>query len=215
MAPIVLLYRLQFGGKIFQSERWSCSLMMHAPGAVFMTAQQAYTPLNAWFTRSASRCSAAATLDEVKFNNIVKSVDIKGVHWRYPVGHITDVFAPAAPSTGNSQATYPQVSLTVGLTTLLPRGRGHAGRIYPPSGQDTIASELDPSGRMPGAAVAAVAGSFRTLVTELNALGPKVCVFSARAESIELVTGVRVGRVVDTMRSRRTSLPEEYTNVPL
>jgi hypothetical protein len=55
-----------------------------------------------------------------------------------------------------------------------------------------------------------------SLITALNAdasYGETRIYSNVREGASRLVTGVTVGRVLDTMRSRRTSLPEERTAV--
>lgn len=218
MAPVQNLYRLQFGGKVFADERWSCSLHMNSPDPVNTAAADFVVPLSQWFSSHDAGNSDSTTLDEVKFNKIAKVVLPGGqVRWRY-ANQVTDVAPLAVPVSGNQNQMPPQCTLSLGLTTALKRGRGHAGRIYPPSGLDDLQNQIA-DGRVSAPEAMARAQAFRTLLLDLNAPGGgllmSVVVFSAVAETVEPVTGVRCGRVIDTMRSRRTSLAEDYQNVDL
>lgn len=114
---------------------------------------------------------------------------------------------------GSSQANYPQISLSVTLTTERSRGRGSKGRFYPP----TPGYYPDNTGHIiPGDAdgCATRAVTFLEAVNDVG-LGT-VSVMSALGAGSSLpVTGIRVGRVFDTQRRRRAQLAEEYVTAPL
>ncbi len=115
------------------------------------------------------------------------------------------------PGGANAVFHPPQVSLAVSLLTGV-RGPSRRGRIFLPGPAfqltaDYLISEPDALG---------CANSAAQLLRDLNnAAGvdpfnsPKVTIASTKGFNTD-VTAVRVGRVLDTIRSRRTSLPERY-----
>lgn len=127
----------------------------------------------------------------------------------------------------------PQSTLCVTLTTDKPRGLASKGRIYtPPSAQCVIGTD----GRVSDFNAAQVMGSIRNLIQGINAspTAGQVAIFSRgkgepqynadkkRVEytypnqgAMNYVTGVRIGRVVDTQRRRRRQLVEGYQVEPL
>jgi hypothetical protein len=119
-----------------------------------------------------------------------------------------------------------QESVAVTLTTALPRGYASKGRIYlPPSYHYAPAAD----GLLTVADATALANSVRKLINAINAntVVGNVMIYSKgkgvpsynqarnrieytwpNAGASQVVTGVRVGRVVDTQRRRRRSLAE-------
>jgi hypothetical protein len=77
---------------------------------------------------------------------------------------------------------------------------------------------LSGTGLADAIAIAGVRDAFATLVANLNnAAGldanvSKVTIASSKGFNTD-VTGIRVGRALDTIRSRRTSLDEKYTDL--
>lgn len=116
---------------------------------------------------------------------------------------------------GNASPALPwQCSLVVSLRTAKQRGRAHAGRVYLPPMCPTIGED----GLLEASFAQLRATQFAALLTSLNdpaglqtpTEAAAVCVASKLDGSLEDVTAVRVGRVMDTMRSRRRSLQETY-----
>lgn len=127
----------------------------------------------------------------------------------------------------------PQNTMCATLTTDLPRGYASKGRIFlPPC--NTMLPTAD--GRISAANANVLAASVKRLINELNAntaignvavfsRGRGVPAYDAEHNRIEYtypndgavnaVTGVRVGRVVDTQRRRRRQLAETYEVVQL
>ena len=105
-----------------------------------------------------------------------------------------------------------QISVCVSLSTG-QRGRSQRGRFYLPAPGIGI---IPTSGLMNAGEQAAIAGSMVTFINAINAIHPgsPVSICSRKGFNTN-VTGVRVGRVADTMRSRRRSLPETYLSLPL
>lgn len=120
---------------------------------------------------------------------------------------------PSVAGTG-SQKPPPQNALAITLDTGVRRGRAHAGRFYVPC----FASGLNSSGLI-GTAVAGIyATAAGIMLDDLNeALVPwQVGVVSNLGTGEQRrVQAVRVGQVVDTIRSRRTSLDEGYVTQEL
>lgn len=210
MAPVVQLARLVWTGPLFTDESWSCSLHFHNAGAAVPMPAAAYADaIEAWMVRAGSRISAAADLAEVKFNNI----DPVTGKYSLPVSnnHVVDPVVSGVAAVGPGQ-----LSLAVTTATALARGRGHAGRFYPPTGLPAALNGSD--GTISAVIAEEVGDSAAQLINELNAVDPayRAVVFSKVGQSVEVITHLRVGRIYDTMRSRRTSLQELHvSNSPI
>lgn len=208
MAPVGTLHRLVWGGRLFDKESWSCSLNIGGTPAVNLAASTFQAAIGTWMATSSAKISAAAKLDFIKFN------DINPVTGRY-VLPISDEILQNDMATGVLAPGPGQNSIVVSTRTTLQRGRAHAGRWYPPTGGVPIVA-LD--GRISAADAAGMAGAARTLVNAINtalAGQGQVVVFSKVGQSVQPVTAIRVGRVVDTMRSRRAQLLEDASQVAL
>lgn len=115
-----------------------------------------------------------------------------------------------------------QVALAITLLTSSPGPTGK-GRFFLPA---PLTGTLDADGRLSDGVRDTFSAAGRSFVNEINAQGVRagygpVSIASggsptkAIAPGIRAVTGVGVGRVLDTMRSRRSSLLEERELVPL
>jgi hypothetical protein len=104
-----------------------------------------------------------------------------------------------------------QVALAISLTTAVTRGAAHRGRFYMPMPNITVVSD----GLIAAANRDAVKGSADTFLAAINAVSANydVAVFSRKAgnPAHRLVTGIEVGRVLDTQRRRRRQLVETYS----
>lgn len=160
--------------------------------------------VSAFFASPAALINAAAVLTEVK----VARIGPTGLYIRDPF--ISAVLNVAGGASGNSPYP-PQVALAVSLDTDLrgPRGRG---RFYLPMPGMAITS----TGAIAELDALSVRDAVVGLVNNLNngpgisTPEPRVVVASSLGGNND-VTSVRVGRVLDTIRSRRTSLSEGYT----
>jgi hypothetical protein len=144
----------------------------------------------------------------------------------YP-GQIGDVPEIKGKSTTtNMQYHYPpQVALCVSTVTAARRGYSAKGRFYLPAPTADLADDW----RLPQAHASTYAGLASTFVKVLRlreaVLPPPApelpgvwlpCIVSPHKNgtgpggTVHAITGVRVGRVLDTIRSRRTSLVEDY-----
>lgn len=134
----------------------------------------------------------------------------------------TKFLTTPVPGTG-STAHAPQIACVATLTTAVERGLANKGRLYF-GGLDRTNFPVDPAtGRLPVANRDAMNAHVQTLLVALNNNpgldaefgGLDAHVVSKGRLALEgparKVTGVRTGRVLDTMRSRRTSLAEEYS----
>lgn len=213
---------VQWGGTLPGKEEWSCGVRM-ANDMVGnnMSSLPSAGELQTWLdgslkdavqafhTRATSHISGWCLLTFVKAN-------IVGMDGRY-VDNITHehVFTPT-PGDSVSPLYPNQVALVASLTTGLARGPAHRGRFYMP----LPAIALEPStGAIAVGGAIDVAGSVKTFIEALSdtpgidiASDVNVCVMSRKtgAAATHKVTGVEVGRVLDTQRRRRRSLDEQY-----
>lgn len=139
-----------------------------------------------------------------------------GVKWapqdtqgRYPDGSDSIEFLLADPDPGTTGGGYPQIALTLSLRTARSRGYASNGRMYLPSSREvSVASgQIDATQAL---ALASVGAQFIADIAEVG-LGTPAVMSTVGAGRIEAVTGVRVGRVMDTQRRRRNALDEAYT----
>lgn len=216
------IVRLTFGGKIYKDEIWSNSLHLGRPGTAAgdgsgkdktSTVNGVRDALNTWFHSVEAGISQEATLEWFK-------IAVIGADGKY----INDalVFDYDTPVTGgyssSSMDCAPQNTLVLTLTTGSSRGLAKMGRIYPPlnahpgssNGRDTTAN--------------AQMNAFVSLLQELNAVFLDEAAFGSievvvasnvREGKISPVTGVKVGDVIDTQRSRRNALRENYVTKSL
>ena len=162
------------------------------------------------------------TLDEIKVAQV-------GTDGRYvpEVPSASHFFIPVAAGVTNpGQGQVPQATVVATLRTALPRGLASKGRIFlPPSSEYMPGAD----GRLTTGAADHLRDSVLRLIRAVNASalvgnvtifskGRGVPTYNAARNRIEytypnpgakqLVTGVAVGRVVDTQRRRRRSLAE-------
>lgn len=206
---------LRWGGTL-GGDTWSCGVRMRGdtPGADPATfaadsLEDAADVISTSFQLSQMRYSGLARLTWVKLNSI-------GTDGRYsePTTNLFE-FGGAGVSPSSSVRTPPQLAHVVSLTTDKRRGRAHIGRIFVP----TSANVVEPDGRLTQAEAESMVQAARTFINDLNGLGAlnpfSVAVFSGLGAEVETVTGVRVGRVIDTQQRRRRQLDESYSAVAL
>lgn len=199
---------LNLQGVLYTDERFSIGLRMtngggFPGGTTVQDACDAYAAaVRTWWSGS-TLINTNAKLDLVKFNLI-------GVDGRYvntSETYFTEIEPPQGTSTSNN-AHPAQVALAVTLETGVLRGLAHRGRIFLP----IPAFDLDATGRIPVGSIGIASGASTALLDAINAVFPvnRVVVGSnVGAGAFRPVTNVSVGRVMDTIRSRRTSLNEE------
>lgn len=158
------------------------------------------------------RITAQAKLTGIKLNRI-------GTDGRYVDATTMEHTYGTPISGGGSAGTFPapQLATVATLRTAVERGRGSKGRMYLPAcgGYWTMQSD----GRALITDAQAVADGVSTLITQLNTLyasppgvatpGRVVIASKVGTGVFRRVNQVTVGRVVDTMRSRRNKLVED------
>lgn len=116
---------------------------------------------------------------------------------------------------GGSAVIAPQLTTVATLRTAIARGPASKGRMYlPPSAS---ISSLAADGRLTVPAALLIATSTKTLIDALNArytgVGRVGVASDVGSGRFEHVTRVTVGRVVDTMRTRRNKQLEDAEGV--
>lgn len=154
-----------------------------------------------WATQ---QIASAAALTTVKFNKI-------GPDGRY-VSQDETVLADITPPVtgGGTSGQAPQVALAVTLNTNRLRGLAARGRFYLP----VPSPDVQADGAITQATAQLFADGATELINDLNAIlgeqRPIGVASDVRGGSFQVVRSVRVGRVYDTIRSRRRALPEDY-----
>jgi hypothetical protein len=218
-------FLLTWGGTLPGNEIWSCSLKLAdadslavAQNAVLESIQiPEYTNdfiapiVKAFHTDSSAGISSQCMLTYCKITHM----GVQGKALEPFSTHISEhVFTPTAGGWGG--AIYPnQTALAVTLTTAYSRGPAHAGRFYLP----LPAWNLGLDGRLTDVSAASTAASASAFIKNLSDMpgvdvpaSPGVVVMSRKAGGAvtRKVTGVSVGRVLDTQRRRRNKLDEGY-----
>lgn len=170
--------------------------------------------VGAWWSNTNAgegpRVSDKARLLSVKFNRI-------GPDGRYADPE-TREWVSAVPIPGTFSSAFPaQLATAVTLKTAVPRGRASRGRFYLPP--NAMMSPIDNNGLASATAAQALADSAKFLIDDLNTNGTLVSrvgvASNAGVGRFEHVTSVAVGRVIDTIRSRRSALSEDYQETVL
>lgn len=200
---------LQWGGKLPGGESWSCGLRMSPTGGGDVASAAAMLPavktaVQTYHTTPNLNLNARALLSFVKLNAI-------GTDGRYMLGTTNEIIVADIGGTGTAASAPPnQVCLAVSLRTAVTRGPASKGRFYLPLPTYMVASD----GRISTVDATSADTATETFIAALNAVDAnfKVGVYSrkAGAPAQRLVTGARVGRVLDTQRRRRRSLVEAY-----
>lgn len=169
--------------------------------------------IKAMHKRATSGVSADAVLTEVKFASI-------GADGKYTADPVVIAVTGGAGGGNNAfNQVLPQSALAVSLMTDR-RGPSGKGRFYLP--MPAFATAGANSFQITQANADGVRDSVQTMLNEIlnapgldnvnNELDPVVVVASTKGFNTP-VTGVRVGRVVDTIRTRRNALSENYTTI--
>lgn len=200
---------LQWGGSLPGLEEFSCGVRLASTDGASTSLDPAgmlagaTAAVKAMHQSSVLAISGLANLQFVKLNYI-------NPDGHYAEGTTFQSLFPDWQGGQNLPAPPNQVAWAVSLTTGVSRGLAHRGRFYLPLPTQTVASD----GLVSVSARDAALPPLNTFLTAINALDPgyKVAVFSrkAGAPTHRLVTGIQLGRVLDTQRRRRRSLPEQY-----
>jgi hypothetical protein len=211
---------LQWGGTLPGNEQWTCGLRLAPPVAVAAEDLPTHEEMQAliedtvgaivttYFSSANAGINANIKLTFVKFN-VIKT---DGLY--RDAATAEQVFTPLGG--GVSGLPLPnQIALAISTCTAFTRGPAHRGRWYSPS----PATSIDvTTGLISQAYADQVATAAWGYVTALNTAlfdggtGPQVAVMSRKdlAPATRFVTSIEVGRVLDTQRRRRRSIPEMY-----
>jgi len=203
--------RLVIAGSLYGVEDFSYSMALIDPAG---DAQPPTTvpvalvnAVQAFHAASPPAVSNVAGIEQIKLNEI-------GLDGKYTKP--TSVYHEfGSPVLGASSTYMPaQVALAITLTTPLKRGRAHSGRFYVP-----VPGILPiNTGAWNTANQNACVTNVKTFLNAVNTiLDPyKLCVMSnVGVGTFQIVTGVKIGGVLDTIRSRRAKIPENYVSSPL
>ncbi len=188
-------------------EQWSFSLRCATDG--LMTIAQAVT--NAAAARTAWINGIGVILpSQVRLNKVlvadVGAFDI----WRQDAGggYIKGESTSVTRATGAVGPQLPlQSALAISLVTARAGSTGK-GRFFLPLTQETLAAD----GRLNTARIGPIRSNAKAFINEINAIATLGNVVVSSSKGYEsFVTGVRVGYVVDTLRSRRRSQLEAYS----
>lgn len=189
------------------ADRWGIGIRFHGVSNVQPTQAEAdalVAPIRTWFTTTGMFFPLTTTVDEIKLAPI-------GTDGKYPAGLDSAVATIGAAINGTtSSASFPpQTSLAVSLTTALPRGRGHIGRIYLPAFRASIPLTF---GKLGTAEVDGILAATKTMINALAATSgiDNPIVASPLGAPIFDVIGLRGGLVLDTQRRRRNDMTEDY-----
>lgn len=218
---------IQWGGTLPGGETWTNMLRGGPPGTgedplglvthgelAAWCAGHIKDAIAAWHTHASTSINAACKLAWVKAN----VVDMAG-HYKDPT--TIEYFWPTPlAGVGSSISQHPnQVTLAVSLTTDVDRGPAHRGRFYMPMPSFTLDTV---NGTLTAAMALGVAGRAKVLIEALadtpglDNLWPfKILVMSKKPSfpATHVVTGVEVGRVMDTQRRRRANQLEDWQRV--
>ncbi len=200
---------LQWGGTLPGGDEWSCGLRLQPVGQGVANNLQsrvdaAAAAVEAFHTNGQSLISSRAILTFTKLNAI-------GVNGRYIADTTLEHVHANVPGGGlDTRTPANQVTLVVSLLTGFSRGAAHRGRFYMPLPSTVVQAD----GRIATGDRDVVKTSATTFIAALNAIdaGFKVAVMSRKVGAAigRNVTGVEVGRVLDTQRRRRNKLVEAY-----
>jgi len=202
-------------GTAYSTEQWTFGLRI-IPDIGALTVSQAQVDacapiINTWYDTVANNFSALCSISYVKLAPI-------GTDGHYPDGEDSvesTIGMPNAGGGGTTATMPPQCTVAISLLTAATRGIGHIGRFYAP----LLNLTADSTGRISTTEQASLMNTTRTMLNSLNAVTDLgtigVITKTGLSGASRAVTGVRVGRAIDTQRRRRRSIPEEYTSVAL
>lgn len=200
---------VQWGGKLPGGEQWSCGFRLRKKTAgVIDNGTGLLTGISGavstFHANSNSFISRDAKLSYVKVNAV-------GTDGKY-IGQGTNqaLYADVAGGLAVTQMYPNQIAWGVSLTTGFSRGPAHRGRFYLP----LPCCSMDTDSRVLTAQADALKGAVQTMIDTVNGVNPdyEMAVFSRKLGSPgnRRITGVAIGKVLDTQRRRRRSLVEAY-----
>lgn len=171
--------------------------------------------VRAWFVTPASS-DGVGFYTQVKLHGIkLNRIDASG---HYQDDEAIESMLTSPVSGVDSGGAAPQLTTAATLRTAVPRGRGSMGRMFlPPS--SAIGTMSITTGQLSVAGATQVGDGAVALIRDLNthfdAYARVGVASSAGSGRFEHVTKVTVGRVIDTMRSRRSALTEDPVEIPV
>ena len=224
-----------YGDAYNGSEHWSFGWRMRGGTLTDTAAQIRATAYDAPVTAFWTLAGLGGFYNTHRLQGV--KVAVIGADGHYPDGHIPgEVFKANVPGpilADTGAYVLPQSSVCCTLTTAVPRGLASKGRFFLPPSQAQIASD----GLMNDAMRDIVRGRVRDFLTAINnatvdtgdiailsrgrgvpAYDPdtnKITYTYPNAGAVHDVTGVSVGRVIDTQRRRRRQLVESYEGAAL
>jgi len=220
---------LVWGGSLPGLETWSCSVKL-SDGRVgspavgvdaFLSTVDTQSwvdgfikdAVSAYHSRLGTHIAGTAKLEYCKLNLINRE-------GHYDAESTSEhVFAPSVGGYWGGVHVPNQISLCVSLTTGAARGPAHRGRFYLPLPNLEVSLADGTIEIVDAAAVATSTKTFLEAISDVPGLdlpsSPGAVVMSRKAGAprTRQVTGVAVGRVLDTQRRRRRSLPEGYQSI--
>lgn len=215
-------YRIVIGGTLY-TESWNTSLQVYAADDQPVTPELLAAVADSVEDFHVDGNVAGGQFHSQAFLTYVKVNRINALgHYQDPVSMTHDYPVPRGGG-GAGTGVPPQIATVASLRTDFERGLAHRGRMYlvPAMGFTTPATD----GRAPAASALRVAGAVSTLINRVNTdfatvnggdFGGRVAIISNKgAGAFHFVTRVECGRVIDTMRSRRSSLDEDHQISPI
>lgn len=193
------LMKLVWGGTMGTTEQWSCSLHGLADDGAGPSISTIEGIVSAYQTNVGAGINAYAKLATIKLNFVTASD-----HYVTPDTPITHDVIPPVAGVGNQGAF--QDALCISTMTAAPRGLASKGRWYNPVGPQSVGV----SGQIDFGTATDMAAAALNYLEALKGAGFAPQVYSVKGATGRPITGVRVGRVVDTQRRRRRSVPEAY-----
>jgi hypothetical protein len=196
------------GKQFTTAEDWSFGLRLNVPSAPTQSDADLIAALaKTWITTANSGYSAQTTLTAVKVAPI-------GTDGKYvPAGIAYESFPTSAVGSYGSAVVHPpQIALAMSLQSAQPRGPVHQTHVFLPGPHFPLESGSSP--RIAVGLIGPVLANFRTMLVGISALYVgNVQVMSKKFGLAADVTNLRCGRVFDTVRSRRTSITEDYQSL--
>lgn len=228
--PNTHMYLTVLGDCYGGTEHWQFGLRLSDGGVSGqVTADAALPQVQSWWANVNNGFINTHRLTSVK----CAQIDVNG---HYVANTISGEAFQVPPTAGPTlwaadQQAIPQNTIVATLTTAVPRGYASKGRIYLPPQIFNVQSD----GLLSATDATSVANSVKSLINSLNAVstignvivasrGKGVLAVDAKGKKTYTypnpgaqnnVTGVQVGRVVDTQRRRRRQLNEQRQSVVL
>jgi hypothetical protein len=217
----------QWGGTLPGGEIWSNSVRLAGSGEGADATVPIHDDMVAWLNGPAKDAvaafhSAADTLVHSAAKLTFLKLNVIQINGRYLEPNTLEYVYPTPVAGGAAAVLHPnQVALVVSLTTGISRGPAHRGRFYLP----LPAIPVQTDGLIMASSANQVATSAATFIKALadqpgldaGLTDMRAVVMSKRAGTPDTheITGVAVGRALDTQRRRRVELVENYVEVPV